>query len=147
VYTKLATLRPGPVLELPFASRSGVFASERMVHSTTHWMPLLPGSSGYAPPSQDVLTRLANRLPDERALHLLARLTGLRYVVLHILDLPDHEQPRWYKPPKGLRLKHATGRQRLYELRDPPPDDLIEWVRTCARSRRACGALKKLVEF
>jgi hypothetical protein len=144
VYRKLAALPPGPVLELPFTSLSGVFPSERMVHSTTHWMPMLPGSSGYTPPSQTVLTRLAAELPDPRALQLLEQLTGLRYIVLHINALPPAMRPRWLRQSRDLRLKFAAPGARIYELRRRPPPTMIEAVRACARDRTACDALKAL---
>lgn len=145
VYHKLATLAPGPTLELPFERQGGVLTGEQMVHSTTHWMPMLTGSSGYEPRSQGLLRRLAHRLPDPRALQLLGHLTGLRYVVLHTFELSPNRRESWFSRQRELRLRYTTGPERIYEVRNPPPPDAMDALQACIRDRDACGTLRAMV--
>src|SRR5205823_12415896 len=50
-YRVLATLPPGPVLELPIYSPKFAFVREQyMLSSTIHWMPLIDAYSDYIPP-------------------------------------------------------------------------------------------------
>lgn len=144
VYRRLAELPPGPLLELPLPRPDGLRASEAMVHSTTHWMPLLHGSSGYLPPSLPIVTSVARRLPDADALELLGRLTGLRYVVLHRAALTPAQRQRWQDPP-GLDLVGRFGTDELYVVADPPAPDLERALRECARSVAACAAVRAVL--
>jgi len=141
VYRRLAELPRGPLLELPLPLPDGLRASEAMVHSTTHWMPLLAGSSGYFPPSLPIVTGVARRLPDPGALELLGRLTGLRYVVLHRAALTPAESRRW-RDPHGLDLVGRFGGDELYVVANPPAPDLEPALRACARDRASCDVVR-----
>lgn len=130
VYRALAAAPHGPVLEVPpnhfFGHfRGAIVASGYMFYSTFHWDPLLNGYSAYPPPSSVVTRALIAALPDEEALRLLRRTTGLRYVVLHRELLPPSARGRWRAPP-GLRLRGRYGQDLLFEVRDRVEPDLLE---------------------
>jgi hypothetical protein len=144
VYAELARLPRGPLLELPVSAGDGLRASEYMVQSTTHWMPLLEGTSGYGPPSLGVVLQLVRRLPAPAALELLGRMTGLRYVVVHVDQLRPAERERW-RDPAGLRRLGTFGADVLYEVASPPPADLVPALQRCARDVAACEPLKALL--
>lgn len=144
VYAELARLPRGPLLELPLSRLDGLRASYYMVQSTKHWMPLLEGSSGYIPPSQQLIVDVARRLPDPEALRLLGRMTGLRYVVVHLAELPPAQQAAW-RAPHGLRLLGRYGDDLLFEVEDPPDADLEPQLVRCAHERAACAPLRELV--
>ena len=144
VYRALASLPPGPVLELPFKERSGRRATEYMVWSTIHWNPILNGSSGYGPQTSLLVGRLAGRLPAPTVLHLLGRMTGVRYVVLHEAALSPGVRPLW-RNPSGLELVGTFDDDRLYRVTDPPEPDLMPAVIECASKNRGCQALRQRV--
>ncbi len=143
IYRALAKRPPGPVLELPIGGANGLLAAHYMSQSTAHWMPLLNGSSGYHPVSLTVTSRLAQRLPDPRALELLGRLTGLRYVLIHKQLMPKYMRGRW-KEPAGLIPVEKMGPDVLYEVESPPPTDLLPALRECARDRTQCQPLLEM---
>lgn len=128
VYSRLAELPPGPVLEIPAnppdLSR-GFIESQYMLYSTFHWHPLLNGYSGYPPPSYDLAMSLASALPDDRAVEILARATGLRYVVVHEAKLAPLDRRRWADAP-GLELLGRYGTDLLFEVAGSWPADLVE---------------------
>jgi hypothetical protein len=100
VYRALAALPRGPVLEIPAGGLAGELVgrgveSDYMLYSTLHWNPLLNGYSGYRPQSYDVTMTLARVLPGPTATELLARTTGLRYVIVHLAAMPPEERARW----------------------------------------------------
>ncbi|MFI5394422.1 MAG: hypothetical protein ACHQ9S_02715 [Candidatus Binatia bacterium] len=144
VYRALAALPPGPVVELP----GGTFPGELMVlttesrymfYSTFHWHPLLNGYSGYRPPSYDPVFALARALPDARAMAILGRMTGLRYIVLHTFELSPDRRRLW-SAPAGLRHVGTYGTDMLYEVVQPPPPDLRdELVRSGPRQTTFLG--------
>ncbi len=114
VYRALATLPAGAVIELPGGGRDD--AAEQLreslytYRSTFHWQPLLNGRAGYEPPSYPLLMALARALPDARALELLQRMAGVRYVVVHGNGLP-----RASSFP-GTRSVGRFGAARLFEV-------------------------------
>jgi hypothetical protein len=139
VYRVLATVPRGPLLEIPSNRfyghfRGAIIASEYMLYSTFHWLPLLDGYSGYAPPSAHATRALVAALPDSKALRLLVRTTGLRYVVVHRDLLPESHLSAWIQPP-GLRQIGEFGSDLLFEVkrRDEPDlmDELIQLDRRC----------------
>jgi len=144
VYRELARLPRGPLLELPVSAGDGLRASEYMVQSTTHWMPLLEGTSGYGPASIGVVLQLVRRLPDPAALELLVRMTGLRWVVVHVDQLRPAERGRW-RDPAGLRRVGTFGGDVLYEVARPPTADLVPALQRCARDVAACEPLKAML--
>jgi hypothetical protein len=96
-----------------------------MLHSTYHWFPLLNGQSGHEPVSYRLTTSVAQALPARRALDLLGRMTGLRYVLVHTRELHARAIERWHAPD-GMRLVARQGGDWLFEVEDPPPVDLRE---------------------
>lgn len=127
IHQALAELPVGPLLELPRGAPEDLAGplreSSYMVASTRHWRPLINGYSGYPPRSHAPLMVLARAVPDPRALELLGRFTGVRYVLVHLARLPLWQRPRWDGPP-GLRLAAERGTDRLFEVRSPPPRNL-----------------------
>jgi hypothetical protein len=133
VYSELAARPAGPVLEIPFglgdSFGGGLTASTYMYYSTFHWNPLLNGYTGYEPRSAHPVETLARALPDARALDLLVRSTGMRYVVVHPTRLPQFLRRRWSAAPAGLSLIGRYGNDLLFEVVDPPEPDLLERMR------------------
>ncbi|MGH7893908.1 MAG: hypothetical protein ACREQL_04520, partial [Candidatus Binatia bacterium] len=130
VYGSLASAAPGPVLELTWydfdllPAERGVDA-RRTYRSVYDWRPLLNGYSGYAPRTYPLVSALVHSLPDRDALVLLARMTGLRYVLLERDDPDAGERLRWERLiDERLTLIARDGPTRLFALRDPPPADL-----------------------
>jgi hypothetical protein len=83
-YRILATLPPGPVLEMPFYSRR--FAEARtvyMLNSTAHWMPIVNGFSSYVPREFVRKTPVLGGFPSTESFAILRR-DAVRYVVFHM---------------------------------------------------------------
>jgi hypothetical protein len=131
IYRRLAGLPRGPLLELPLhGARAYYFTgsireSRRMLHSTYHWWPILNGQSGYAPPSYRVTSAIAQALPEPAAVRVLARATGVRYILVHTAELSPEEVAHWQSPP-GMRRVIGEGRDFLFEIEERPPVDLME---------------------
>jgi len=127
VYRWLATAPPGPVLELPFrdVDRYPLERDEearRTYRSVYHWHPLLNGYSGYTPPTYAPVSALVRALPDPRALDVLRRATGLRWIVLH----DDSAEPAgWGSAGQGIAAVHRVGEARVVELAPPETLDLL----------------------
>lgn len=144
VYRDLTGLPAGPVLEIPAwhsdGDLQGLLRESRYLFSSIyHRRPLLNGYSGYRPPTYTLLMRLAGVLPDPAALSLLQRTTGLKYVIVHLSDLPPAERGRWKTPP-GLRLLARRGDDLLYATTETVPADLKdELLRLGARDRTILG--------
>jgi hypothetical protein len=122
-YKVLASLPPGPVIELPF------LANERDLHghasymlrSTAHWMPLINGYSDYIPPGFHEQARSLRGFPSRAAFRALAA-SPPRYALFH---------PGGYRDPALLRRRilqfadclrpiHLTGSAELYEVLECP---------------------------
>ncbi len=126
VYRALAQLPPGAVLELPAATCdlfNGDLESFYTVSSTAHWQPLLNGYGSRSPSTRQTVVALAESLPDARATELLGRMTGLRYVVVHLAHLRHSDRGRWLSPP-GLKLVGFFGSDLLFEVAEPREPDL-----------------------
>lgn len=129
----IASLPPGPLLELPWhdferaPSERGADAT-RLYRSIHHWQPLLNGYSGYAPPTYAPVSALVEALPAPRALALLARTTGLRYVLVHRGERVGAARDP-VEDMGELRRVAAVGPDLLLALSDPPPADLLERLR------------------
>jgi len=94
----LAKLPSGPVLDVPWPQNlvaNSMIATEYMVASTVHAMPILAGYTAYAPRSYDLLLRAARNLPRPDAVRRLQALTGLRWIVLHERALEEAERAAW----------------------------------------------------
>ncbi len=145
IYATLAELPPGPVLELPMQPCAvGAFSAtiDRQLASTLHWKPLLDGYRSHyrAPPTHDVIRAMSNGLPDERVLELIRRATGLRYVVVHLTDLPGHWRRRW-RSVEGMTRLGFFGNDLLFELADRGEGDLREALLGLSRSDRTLTGL------
>jgi hypothetical protein len=83
-YRTLATLPPGPVVELPFWYLRQDFPRHAyyMLNSTSHWQPLINGYSDYIPRDfrDNVLT--ISTFPSREAFAVLEKM-GARYVIFH----------------------------------------------------------------
>ena len=85
VYRMLATLRPGPVVELPFFYERPDFPRHAlyMFNSTYHWQPLVNGYSDHIPQDfRDMVIPLSSFPTRESFALLEARRT--RYAVFHL---------------------------------------------------------------
>ncbi len=119
-YRVLATLPPGPVLDIPVYS-SG-FAAERtryMLGSTAHWMPLVVGYSSYTPADfYDKLESIAG-FPSRDAFNVLQR-DGVRYAVFHMYTLSPEQRAdldgRIELFQEHLVRRYADGRIAVYEI-------------------------------
>lgn len=136
----LAELPGGPVLHLPMESCAVTDPGaviERQLASTLHWRPLLDGHRNFdrAPVIYPVVRGLAAALPDERALHLLRRATGLRYLVVHLTELPGEWRRRWRAVP-GLRRIGFFGHDLLFEVEQGDGADLVTELLALPRGRR-----------
>ena len=122
-YRVLATLPPGPVIELPFLSKDNELHghAKYMLRSTTHWMPLINGYSDYIPPEFQERAQSLRGFPSRDAFRAL-QASPPRYAVFH---------PAWYRDPALLRRRmqqyasclrpiHTTGSAELYEVLDCP---------------------------
>jgi hypothetical protein len=85
VYRVLATLPPGPVIEMPFYyPRVGLYQHTKyMLASTAHWMPLVNGYSDYTPPDFSANVLLLSSFPSRDSLKILEP-NCVRYVVFHL---------------------------------------------------------------
>ena len=85
VYTMLATLPVGPVIELPFfSSGRELFGHARyMLNSTSHWMPLVNGYSDYIPPEFRETAPMLRAFPSVESFRLLVEKRP-RYAVFHM---------------------------------------------------------------
>ena len=122
-YGVLATLPPGPVIELPFLSNESELHghAKYMLRSTSHWMPLINGYSDYIPPEFQERAQSLRGFPSRAAFRAL-KSSPPRYAVFH---------PAWYRDPDLLRRRiqefsrclrpiHTTGSAELYEVLDCP---------------------------
>jgi hypothetical protein len=138
-YTWLATAPAGPLVEIPYwdAERYAFHQrteARRMYLSTYHWHPILNGYSGHVPPTYPVVTALVRALPDRRATELLARVTGLRYVLVHRDELASRQRQRWREAWRQFELVGVFGGDVLLQLRAPPAPDLLPALRDAAPS-------------
>ncbi len=145
LYSTLAGLPPGPVLELPMDPCAvGVFRAtiDRQLASTVHWLPLLDGykSQYRAPPTHGVIEAMANSLPDDRVLKLMRRATGLRYVVVHLDDLPGDWRHRW-RAVEGMTRIGFFGNDLLFELSGDVTNDLSDELLGLSRSDQTLTGL------
>ncbi len=126
VYRTLATLPPGPVIEMPFYYLERMFPlhTKYMLNSTTHWKPLVNGYSDYIPPDfvQNVMTLAP--FPTPESLKLLQP-RGVRYAVIHMYGYNESnrrdEDIRLNAMRQYLRLLYEGEETRLYEIVGAPP--------------------------
>lgn len=123
-YRELATLPPGPVLDIPVYSTR--FSSERtryMLGSTTHWMPLVLGYSSYTPPDFLEKTDVIGEFPSIEAFDVLAR-DRVRYAVFHMHLLAPEQRAGVSAKVEQFRARlvrrYADDRVWLYEILSLP---------------------------
>ncbi len=91
--------RRAPLLEVPAGTfgPSGVrFADAQYTFwNTYHRFPLVNGYSGYGPPGYGFVLDLVRQLPSPAALATLQRLTGARWLIVHLDLLSAVERARW----------------------------------------------------
>ncbi len=132
-YRVLGDLEPGPLLEVPVAIQGedgfgGLDREARYQYlSSFHWFPILNGYTGYAPASAPIIKRIAKSLPGQRPLTLLRRMTGLRYVLVHLDQIDRELRSRWRRP-QGLSLIGQYGSDRLFEVTGSQQSDLLASV-------------------
>jgi hypothetical protein len=125
LYAKLASMPPGPVIEMPFFYiETDFFRHTRyMLNSTTHWNPLMNGYSDYTPP--DYLERLPTlaAFPSRPALQLLAP-DRVRYAAFHMYWYNAENQhdvlTRLKELEQYFRPLYIDDDTRLYEIIDYP---------------------------
>lgn len=144
VYRELARRRDGrAVLELPRANWDD--AAERMILSTTYWLPIVDGYSGYTPQTDDYLQSIAVPLPGNGALQRLVDLADIGWLIVHTDRLQPDRAARWERPlPDGLKLVGRYGSDLLVRVeRRPLRDQRALLVST---ERTLDGAPRELVE-
>ena len=82
VYEMLAAQPRGPVIEMPFYTRSLYQHTRYMLASTSHWMPLVNGYSDFIPPDFHENLETLAPFPSVPALKVLEA-KGVRYAVFH----------------------------------------------------------------
>ncbi len=127
LYAALGQLPPGPVLELPMspcADNEADLIIDRQLGSSLHWKPLLDGyrSHDRVPTTYAMVRALADVLPDRRALEMLRRTTGLRYLVVHLNDRRGAWRHRWQQV-EGLTRIGFFGHDLLFEVTPPGDGD------------------------
>ena len=117
VYPWLAAHRPGPIVELPF----GFFEEYQYLYfSTTHWLPLANGTSGFGPPTAGDIREALGSLPAPSAVEY-AQALGIRAIVVHTARLLPDGLARWSDPAtarSGLTRVAELGSDRVYSV--PP---------------------------
>jgi hypothetical protein len=92
-----------PLLELPLGEENTMSGTRResraMYFSTVHWLPLLNGYTAYPPPSHALLMRVARQLPEPESVETLVNLAGVRWILVHLDDLPAAERSAWSDVP------------------------------------------------
>ena len=125
-YTRLATLPPGPVIELPFYSNGReLFGHARyMLNSTTHWMPLVNGYSDYIPPDFIDAAPTLKFFPTREAFRLLVA-NRPRYAVFHMNLYGDEDRAATTTRIRAfasyLTPLYADNDTQLYEIVGFPP--------------------------
>lgn len=121
----------GPVAEVPPAL--WVEATRRMIASTVHWLPIVDGYTSYPPTGATVILALVGRLPDAGALDRLVGEYGIRWILVHLGELPPEARAAWNGPlPDGLRLEGRFGDDLLFAVTTPV--DPARLARTTSQS-------------
>ena len=121
VYRTLATLPPGPVVELPFYYVRGMFPlhTQYMLNSTTHWMPLVNGYSDHIP--QDFFDNVMTLAPFPTPAGMKLLEPGhVRYAVFHLGGyIPENRrdvETRLKQLEDYFRPLYVSENTRLYEI-------------------------------
>ena len=119
-YRALGGLEPGPVLEIPWSMDQGrnvVEDSRYVLASTLHWKPILNGFTGYRPPSYALLQRIAQTLPEAHAIERMQRLTGLRWIVVHLDRMKPAQRRAWQNAGPVLKRVYSGPVTWIFEVR------------------------------
>jgi len=130
VYRWLAQAPRGAVVEIPFhpfdlVGRGRDVEARRTYRSIVHWQRMLGGYSGYVPPSYAAVSGLVQALPDPRAARLLARSTGLHWIVLHRDELDREARRAWARARPAYVVVARSGRDLVLRPRESLPADLV----------------------
>jgi hypothetical protein len=91
VYRWLAAESPGPLIELP----AGMWENAMYEYfSTYHWLPIVNGASGYAPPTYDQILRELHPFPTRKGITFLSAM-GVKWMVVHFDQLHPLEALQW----------------------------------------------------
>ncbi len=126
VYRVLATLPPGPIIEMPFFyPQVGLFQHTKyMLASTAHWMPLVNGYSDYIPPDFYEHVLLLAPFPSRDAFKILEP-NAIRYAVFHMNGYNTENRNdvlmRLKEFEPYLRPLYTDATTRLYEIVGFPP--------------------------
>jgi hypothetical protein len=125
VYTTLATLPRGPLLELPiYSPRFAMLRATYMLSSTVHWMPLIDAYSDYIPDDFTRSVGVLNDFPSAEAFSALERISA-RYVVFHLEKYNGRGTKRLRRKlaefEPYLRQRYADDEAWLYEIVGFPP--------------------------
>ena len=111
-----------PLLEIPNVGPRE--AAHRMFLSTTHWLPIIGGYSGYPPKAMVYLYRLARGLPEEGAFVRLTDTIDVGWILVHRDRLTAEERARWDGPlPAGMERAGEWGDDLLLRVTRPSPPD------------------------
>lgn len=142
VYQALRDAAPGPVLELPGGTLEPfVYARSEAryaYYGIYHGHELLNGYTGYLPETYWLVMSVARVLPEPRALDLLVRLTGLRYVIVHDRAMLAADREAW-SDPAGLELIARYGDDRLFRVPAAPANLLPKLLEPSDDSRTLLG--------
>ena len=125
-YRTLATLPPGPVIEMPFFYRQEDFPQHTryMLNSTAHWMPLVNGYSDYIPDDFVKSVMTLAPFPSRDAFKYLEP-NHVRYAMFHMYGYNTQnrndvlERLQQFSP--YLRPLYMDQQTRLYEIAGFPP--------------------------
>jgi len=84
---------------------------DAMLGSTRHWLPILTGHTGYAPPHRTALVHAIERLPDRQALDDIVDMTHLRWLLLRPPDF-------WSRPKLRTELLALPGVKQVLTIDD-----------------------------
>ena len=119
----LARAPRGPVLELPWDHETFAHAATYALWSTGHWQPMVNGWASFEPAGCFELGVLGKLFPSAYSARILRR-GGVRYVVLHLDEMPPARRARILGTeglPEGVSLAVDFGAHRIYVIARRPP--------------------------
>jgi hypothetical protein len=131
----LARAPRGVVLELPWDHETMSRAGTYVYWSTGHWQTMVNGWGGWYPKGPFELAVESKRFPSRGSSRALRR-AGVRYVVLHLDELPPGRRGRIDEAgelPEGVALAADLGAHRIYTIDPAGPTE--------RRTRREEGLL------